>query len=182
MIQFTKILMMICLAILVLLTGCGIIEEPIEITLPSKPAPAAAVDQSDKSMERRFTEPSDIAPGAVESALMWSQKYDEISVKTEKLMDKNTALIQKNSDLKHKVTKLELELEQTKKEIDQANTFLQEMHLELTQWKGDVLGFRDEMRKADTAQLHALSRILKILGAEMSEPASSESQQAPPKE
>ena len=41
-----------------------------------------------------------------------------------------------------------------------------EMHVELNQWKADVLGFRDEMRKAEAAQLQALGKILRILGAE----------------
>jgi hypothetical protein len=61
-------------------------------------------------------------------------------------------------------------MKQTKKELNEANNFLQEMQLELNQWKGDVLGFRDEMRRAQKSQLDALSRILRILGAETAQP------------
>ncbi len=44
-----------------------------------------------------------------------------------------------------------------------------EMRIELNNWRTDILGFRDEMRDADTTQLQALLRILKILGGEVKE-------------
>ena len=166
--QISK-MMIIGLLGTVFFTGCGMIEEPIEITLPPLNKPATQDAQS-KSLEQRFTEPEEQAPGAVESALMWSHKYDELSNKTESLMDKNNSLIEENSELKHQLSQMQLELEQTKKELESANAFLQEMQLELNHWKDDVLGFRDEMRRAESTQLEALSRILKILGAEMTEP------------
>ena len=43
------------------------------------------------------------------------------------------------------------------------------MNLQLNKWKGDVLGFRDEMRKAQATQLGALKQIMQILGAELTE-------------
>jgi len=64
------------------------------------------------------------------------------------------------------VETLKAQLSQTQKELEEANEFLQKMHVELNQWKADVLGFRDEMRKAEAAQLQALGKILRILGAE----------------
>jgi len=42
-----------------------------------------------------------------------------------------------------------------------------EMRIELNNWKTNILGFREEMRDADTAQLQALLRILNILGGEI---------------
>ena len=56
--------------------------------------------------------------------------------------------------------------EPNQKELDEANAFLQQMHLELSEWKTDVLGFRDEIRKSQKAQLEALGKILSVLGAE----------------
>jgi chromosome segregation ATPase len=85
-------------------------------------------------------------------------------------MDKNNSITKENSELKHQLSQLQLEMEQTKKELHSANAFLQEMQQELNHWKNDVLGFRDEMRRAESTQLEALSRILKLLGAEMTEP------------
>jgi uncharacterized protein YeaO (DUF488 family) len=54
----------------------------------------------------------------------------------------------------------------TEKELAEANEFLQQMHVELNKWKSDVLGFREEMRQAQQAQLEALAKILRVLGAE----------------
>lgn len=167
-----QILKMMIIGLLgtVFVMGCSsMIDEPIEITLPPLNKPEIQ-DTQNKSLEQRFTEPKEQMPGAVESALMWSRKYDELSNRTEKLMEKNNSLTRENSELKHQLGKLQLELEQTKKELEGANSFLQEMQTELNQWKDNVLGFRDEMRRAESTQLEALSRILKLLGAEMTEP------------
>ena len=41
------------------------------------------------------------------------------------------------------------------------------MRIELNNWKIDILGFRDEIRDAETAQLEALLKILKVLGGEV---------------
>jgi hypothetical protein len=40
------------------------------------------------------------------------------------------------------------------------------MLIELNNWKTDVIGFREEIRAADRAQLEALLKILKVLGGE----------------
>jgi chromosome segregation ATPase len=168
-----QILKMVIIGLLgtVFFTGCisSMIDEPIEITLPTFTKPAIQNPQN-KSIEQRFLDPQEKVPGAVESALMWSRKYDELSNKTESLMDKNNSITKENSELKHQLSQLQLEMEQTKKELNSANAFLQEMQQELNHWKNDVLGFRDEMRRAESTQLEALSRILKLLGAEMTEP------------
>jgi 5-enolpyruvylshikimate-3-phosphate synthase len=37
----------------------------------------------------------------------------------------------------------------------------------LNNWKMNILGYRDEMRDAETAQLEALLKILKALGGEV---------------
>jgi len=64
-----------------------------------------------------------------------------------------------------------VELKQARKELDEANAMLREMQTELAKWKADVLGYRDEMRTAQTAQIDALRRILRLLGAEEIPPA-----------
>ena len=40
------------------------------------------------------------------------------------------------------------------------------MRIELNNWKSNILGFRDEMRNADNAQLDALVKILEVLGGQ----------------
>jgi hypothetical protein len=51
--------------------------------------------------------------------------------------------------------------------LSEANGLLIEMRVELNNWKSDILGFRDEMRNAETAQLETLLRILKVLGGQV---------------
>lgn len=168
------ITMLILTSLLLGSFGCNIVDEPIEFTFPIK-SQSTSQNTGPGATETRFTDPGADKSGAVERALMWSQKYDELSLKVEKLMERNSTLVEENVGTKHQIAQLQVEYDQTKKELDEANTFLQEMHLELTRWKSDVLGFRNEIRKAQSTQLNALSRILRILGAEMVEPAQVES-------
>ncbi len=171
-----KITLLILTSLLLGAFGCNIVDDPLEITLPT----IKTADQRPTTgfaTETRFTDPGVDKSGAVERALIWSQKYDELSVKVEKLMERNSSLVEENVATKHKLSQLQIEYEQTRKELDEANTFLQEMHLELTRWKSDVLGFRNEIRRAQATQLNALSRILRMLGAEMVDPAQVETVQ-----
>ena len=75
--------------------------------------------------------------------------------------------VAQNQQLKERVTALEGQLQQTEKELTEANDLLIEMRIELNNWKTDVLGFRNEMRDAETAQLEALLKILRVLGGEI---------------
>jgi hypothetical protein len=114
----------------------------------------------------RFTDPSQEATSAVEKALMWSERYEQLSGKAEQLRQDNTDLQIENNELKMQLSKLQVELDQAQKELADANAFLQDLQLELTQWKSDVLGFRDEIRAAQAAQMQALMKVLRVLGAE----------------
>jgi len=153
-------------------TGCQIVDEPIEIdNLPSvrvktMDEPVLVADQTDPAIGNRFTSPGEEPAGAVEDALAWSKKYEELLAKNETITESNHALLTENSNLKQKLEKLQTELDSTRAELEDANRFLQELHQELTRWKMDVLGFREEMRSAQAAQLQALAKILQILGAE----------------
>ncbi|MBN1818892.1 MAG: hypothetical protein JW828_16130 [Sedimentisphaerales bacterium] len=155
-----------------LFSGCHMIDEPIVVDnmmgtrVPVPSEPVVVVDQTDPTLENRFLEAEKTNASAVDSALMWSQKYDELLRKNEGLMEKNRQLFLENSDLQQQLGRLQTDLDKTRGELEDANSFLQEMHAELTRWKTDVLGFRNEMRDAQAAQLQALSKVLQILGAE----------------
>ena len=151
-----------------MLTGCKLIDEPIAIELgsPPKPQPPIEATVADQSIERRFTDSETDSTDAVQSALMWSQKYEELSAKAEKLREEKSNLVIEKTALQNKVAQLGAELDRAKTELAEANNFLQQMQTELTKWKSDILGFRDEMRNAQAAQLEALQRVLRILGAE----------------
>jgi DNA repair exonuclease SbcCD ATPase subunit len=104
---------------------------------------------------------------AVESALMWSGKYAEAVEKQEELRVEREKLIAKNHELDTQLVKLQGELDQMRKELRDANQMLREQSTELEKWRENVLGYRNEMRLAETAQIEALHKILKLLGAEV---------------
>lgn len=156
----------IILSVIISQLGCTIIDRPIS---PQSFQPPPELSTVAESMENRFRDTEKADSNAIESALMWSDKYEELSTKTEKLRDENSKLTIERTNLKHDIQKLQIQLDQTMAELKDANEFLQEMNLQLSKWKGDVLGFRDEMRKAQAVQLGALKQIMQILGAEFTE-------------
>ena len=157
----------------VITAGCGYVDDPIEfqaMNLPGMrpPPPVVLPGAADSTISNRFNSVSEDSLDGP-SAMRWSDKYDELSDKYTLLTENNLALTKERNDLKKRLMVFEAELNDTRQELSDANLFLQDMHKELTQWKGDVLGFRDEMRLADGAQINALTKILKLLGAETSE-------------
>jgi predicted nucleic acid-binding Zn-ribbon protein len=83
------------------------------------------------------------------------------------LRQENQELMAENRRFKDRIAVLEPQLKQAKKELNEANDLLIEMRIELNNWKADILGFRNEIRNADKAQLKALLRILEVLGGEV---------------
>ena len=108
---------------------------------------------------------------AVESALHWSNRYSETVEKLMVMQDECRQLTDANRLKSQENAKLQLELTQCRVELKAANEMLLEMRAELDKWKSNVLGFRQEMRQAQETQLTALRRVLKLLGAEVSEQA-----------
>ena len=106
---------------------------------------------------------------AVDAAMEWARKYSEASAKRDQLLQENRRLRQKQLTHQQQVTKLKTELSSAEKELAQANTMLLEMKTELEKWKTNVLGFRNEMRQSQKAQLDALVRILTLIGGEVVE-------------
>ena len=162
------------IAVVVLLTvlfyGCQFVDEPIAILpLQGTGGPSGTVDEAARVMERRFGGGQGQAESSAESTLLMSQKYQELSLETEKLRQANSTLKVENDNLTRQIADLNAQLETTRKELSEANEFLQQMHVELGNWKSDVLGYRDEMRSAQMAELEALRKILRILGAELVE-------------
>lgn len=167
-----KSILTILLAVLCIQSGCDVsgrnqiytgAEEAIKMSLASQ---GRATDPGSEQMQKRFETTGSRSVDPVQSVLVWSERYEELSVKNNLLREKNSEIREENIALKKQIDSLKRELKQSKKELAEANDFLQKMHLELNEWKGNVLGFRDEMRKADKVQLEALAKILHILGAE----------------
>ena len=169
-----NMLFAIAAALTFLLTGC---LDSQRIT----PLPGTAKGQKNLSVAKRFQGTTQEGPTAVESAIELSEKYAELSDEAAVLRQKNQNLIAENSSIKEQLTHCRSQLKQTQKELNEANDLLIEMRIELNNWKADILGFRDEMRNADKAQLETLFRILKALGGEVkTESAQGESSRSRP--
>ena len=103
----------------------------------------------------------------METAIQLSEQYARLSEEAAALRQQNQEATALNEELRTQTEILRSQLTQTQKELTQANELLIEMRIELNNWKADILGFRDEMRKAETAQLETLFKILKVLGGQV---------------
>ncbi|OHB59183.1 MAG: hypothetical protein A2173_08655 [Planctomycetes bacterium RBG_13_44_8b] len=128
---------------------------------------------------QRFQEPTLQGRSPVESAIELSEKYAQLSDEVVTLREKGNHLVDENNRLKGQMGVLNADLKKAEQELVEANNLLIDMRIEVNNWKMDVLGFRDEIRQAETAQLEALLKILKILGGQVvSETTQSETQNA----
>ena len=119
---------------------------------------------------KKFVSTPQQSQTAIDSAIELAKKCEVYSSEILDLRKQNSLLADENTKLKEKLKILEPELKQTKKELNEANDLLVEMRLELNNWKMNILGYRDEMRNANKAQLQALLKILTILGGEVNMP------------
>jgi septal ring factor EnvC (AmiA/AmiB activator) len=115
-------------------------------------------------------------PTVVESAIALSDKYAKLSEEASALRQQKQDLDAENQKLKDEMQSCRSKLEQTQKDLGEANDLLLEMRVELNNWKNDVLGYRDEMRDAEKAQLEALLKILKLMGGEINQPSNIQTQ------
>lgn len=108
---------------------------------------------------------------AVDAAMEWARKYAQVAAKRDELIRENRTLMKKQYESQQQIIKFQMELSRAEKELNEANEMLLEMRGELEKWKASVLGFRNEMRQAQKAQLNAMAKILMLVGGEMPENA-----------
>jgi chromosome segregation ATPase len=153
----------ILLVSIFLLSGCSPAQRPQEPAVESFPIER----QQNDSIAKRFQEPASEGTTVVESAMKLSEDYTRLTKEAAMLWQQNEEYAAKNRQLNEQVVSLETQLRQAQKELAEANGLLIDMRVELNNWKNDILGFRDEMRQAETAQLETLLRILKVLGGQV---------------
>ena len=158
----TKYYLLIIAAGMLMMPGCSQQKEQEELQANPDFPPTW---QSD-AFAQRFQEATPKNPTVVESAIQLSDKYAKLSEEASTLKQQNQSLTSRNRQLEDQVVDIENRLKQTQKELSEANQVLVEMRVELNNWKTDVLGFREEMRSAQTAQLQALMKIIKVLGGD----------------
>ncbi len=167
------ILLMILLVPIFLLSNCVSVQEPPKVAARSDSTARLSSPKSEKqqsaSVAKRFQESASQIqnPTVVASAMELSKKHVILSEQADVLRQQNRELIVQKQQLKDQVVALEAQLRQAQKELNEANDLLITMRIELNNWKVDILGFRNEIRNAETAQLEALLKILKVLGGEV---------------
>jgi len=145
-----------------LCAGCTV-ERPIEGLFNPGPT-GTAVGKAD--LPGRFHDAATGNPSPVESAMELSAKYVKLVEEMTALKADNQRLTGENQLLKDQLAPCRNNLTQTDKELAEANDLLVEMRIELNNWKSNILGFRNEMRNAENAQLDALVKILEVLGGQ----------------
>ena len=165
------ILLMILLVPVLLLSNCVSVQELPKVAVISDStaqlsSPKSEKQQSD-SVAKRFQESAPQQLTVVASAMELSKEHAKLSEEAAVLRQENKDLTARNLQLKDQAVTLEAQLQQTQRELSEANDLLITMRIELNNWKTDILGFRDEIRDAETAQLEALLKILKVLGGEV---------------
>ena len=163
----------ISLIVCVMMAGCTESSLPAmslgKQKRPAQGAVAAAPANNNMNMAaQRFQQASFTAePNSSDPAM--TEKVAKLQEDLIAEQQKNSELIRVNTDLEERLKKADEELEQSNKELNEANDLLVKMRIEVANWKTDVLGFREEMREANLAQLEALYKVLTILGADISE-------------
>jgi hypothetical protein len=170
----TKTLSVMIVSVLTLLfAGCSQIGESTKVSLN----PNSTKQQQSTATPKRFQASDPQEKTVVNSAIELSKKCADLSEEKSVLHQENLKLTTENKQLKQKVAALEPQLKQLKKELAEANDLLITMTIELNNWKSNIIGFRNEIRDADEAQLEALLKILKVLGGKVKDEESQEQQQ-----
>jgi len=150
------------------LTGCDYkfpARKPEALKLADTPqAPPEASPYIDLEREllkdqhnvNRETNASDIAARL-------SEKYGKAVEDLRLLQEKHRSLAEKDKASQGQIGKLKVDLARAEKELSEANTMLLEMKDELSKWKQDVLGFRNEMRQSQKAMLNAVTRLTVVI-------------------
>ena len=156
-----KILLLISVP-LIFACGCTYyVDEPL-----SYKTAAQSAGPSRELTAEMFSASSNVQMDSIDDVIRLKENYESLIQKNAFLANENSELKKKNADLEIQLAKTQSDLESAQNEIAQANEFMTQMNQELIRWKSDVLGYRDENRKIQKAQLEALSKILKVLGAQ----------------
>jgi hypothetical protein len=149
------------------------------LAAPAARSPGAPSPYLEKiAVEPPETDERDVPP-AVESALVWSERYARTVEDLAAEQRRNHELADQARKLMGQVAQLKAELDRTQRELADANDLLVTHRREIEKWKTDVLGFRDEMRGAHQVELEALLKVMKLLGAETPEPTAAASGPVP---
>jgi len=154
-------LFLIQATMILLLGGCKTAHDLGTAILP------AAQAKPDSSVADRFDVSGRQTTSPIDSAIELSGKYAKLSEEMVQQKTQNQKIMAEKKSLEEQLAVLKPKLQQTQTELTEANDLLLEMRIELNNWKANILGFREELRNANAAQLEALFKILNVLGGEV---------------
>ncbi len=138
---------------------------PAAVPLPA-PAPAPAASAEPAPAPRLVT-----VPGSEESSdLAFNANGPAVTETLQKTVDMllqakadNERLKVALEDAQKKLAEKDAQVQSLTQQLDVASGDVGKLQDSLEKWKSDVLGFRDEMRKADEAEIEVLQQILTLL-------------------
>ncbi|MCE5279960.1 MAG: hypothetical protein ABFD92_04210 [Planctomycetaceae bacterium] len=151
--------------------GCGSMNfAPLqpprrEALAPAAPTPTPET-QSDYMAKAARTDAAAGDESAVETALAWAKKYADAQMRVANLEQENRSLSDRNHTLTAQLDTAKTQLAATQRELAEANTMMKDLEARLAKWQESVLGYRQEMREAQKAQMDALVKVIRLLGGE----------------
>jgi uncharacterized protein YhaN len=106
-------------------------------------------------------EPPDVPSGPARETL--TEALDRAWQMLRQEREENARLRQSIAELQNGVAEKEARVKDLEGRLQEAQSELAHMEKALQQWKELVLGFRDEMREAERAELDTLKKIIKLL-------------------
>ncbi len=162
--HWRHLFLVLSLAAMLAAGGCGgptLTPQPAAAGPQAAPASASA-DYLAKTVVRN--DGTGEAPGAVESVVLLNEKLAYAQEKLLAVQADNRRLTDQAAKQTEEIHALKTQLAVAQRELSDANDLLREMRQGLDKWKSDVLGFRQEMRSAQKAELDAMIKILTLLG------------------
>ncbi|MHC4636365.1 MAG: hypothetical protein ACYTBP_02090 [Planctomycetota bacterium] len=160
------------------LSSCRLPRGPVEVVLPNRSDEVMQAQKANQNHQdhqsQRFQQTVDENLSASKETARLAKENANLVEEIKFLREKNQTVSNENKNLKDQLAVKEQKLKQAEKELKDATDLLVDMQLEMNNWKMDVLGFRDEIRQAEKAQLNALLKILTVLGGEVKDEQSSD--------
>ena len=147
-----------------ILTGCTYyVQDPVDSSGLGKPS---TVNSGMNSKEVMYTDRIQDSLQSGQGSLQSRKELEHLQKKIDTLQEENIKLKEENATLKANVTTLTADNHRMKKQLAEADEFMRSMDKDISKWKAQVDADRKENRKIQKAQLEALTRILRSLGAQ----------------
>ncbi|MCE5326292.1 MAG: hypothetical protein LLG01_07730 [Planctomycetaceae bacterium] len=148
--------------------GCGSMNFP-QMQTQRQEAPAATPTgeaQSDYMAKAARAESGAGGESAVDTALAWAKKYAEAQMRVATLEQENRTLSDRNRVVTTQLDTAKGQLTTAQRELAEANAMMKDLEARLAKWQESVLGYRQEMREAQKAQMDAMVKVIRLLGGE----------------